>query len=158
MIEEKVLGVFPIDQSIGQGLWFNFYDMYITDKRILGQFVGSGIFTRPPAKINLLFLPIFLCLLVLEFFVIRPLTARKSSVASDNLEQIPKADKNNFVWNYATDFKSIRVKARTGLIGPPRIEIELTNGARKKFIYQKKYRDDIESVLRATAGNRILKG
>jgi hypothetical protein len=70
-MEEKILGVFPID--IRGPAVFDFYDMYFTDRRIIANTVGHGLYARARGKISTLLSYGG----ILDYGIIRPLTEQK---------------------------------------------------------------------------------
>ncbi|MBA7503109.1 hypothetical protein ES706_01716 [subsurface metagenome] len=84
---EITLRVFPIDV---RGIWiYHYYDMYFTNKRIVANAVGQGENARATTMATSVFpLPVLLERMY-----------EKKGPFSD-AEQILKADKKNFAWDY----------------------------------------------------------
>ncbi len=149
MEEERILGVFPID--IG-GLYITFYDMYFTNKRIVANFVGHGGHPRTAGKLSTFLLGGGL----LEYGVVRPLLAKhEGKEAFLDAEQILRADEKNFAWDYQNDIESIKFK-RHGLAGPPVMDVKLASGGKKRCFLKKENAEDLKSLLREVAGDKLV--
>ncbi|MFC1926848.1 hypothetical protein ACFLWV_03765, partial [Chloroflexota bacterium] len=78
-MEEKIRGVFPID--VGGTFFSHYWDMYFTDKRIVTNFVGRGVFPRSTNKIMI---PIGGWV---DWFIIRPLLKSGKQNPSSDMDQ-----------------------------------------------------------------------
>jgi len=149
-MEERILAVFPIDIH---GFFYDFYDMYFTDRRILANSVGRGNFPRAQGK-SILFAGL---LGLLEYGVLRPLAEQKDHVPLSDPEQILKAHKKNFAWDYRNDIKSIRFKNKTGWATGGRVmEVKLSQGKHRLCVFREEHFDDLRSLLLELAGDKVV--
>jgi len=149
-MDEKIVGVFPIDI---RGAWLCcFYDMYFTNKRIVAHFVGRGLYSRATSKF---LIPIVMGGL-LDLLVIRPLMKNDQVGPFSDAEQILKADRRNFTWNYQTDIRSIELKAHLTGFSPPGMVIVLKQGKEEKCFIRKRDFNDIRSLLQELADDKLI--
>jgi hypothetical protein len=149
MDNETIVGVHPLDL---RGTWaFTCYDVYFTNKRLIASFLENRSMSRfwghkvLMAGYN-----------IADAAIIAPLTRRPDEISAMNAEEILKADKRNFAWDYEKDIKVIKSKRKTGLVGPPHIDIELTNGKHNVFIQDRERRSELTELLHKVVGNKVI--
>lgn len=143
------MGIFPIDV---RGLAvYDHYDMYFTDKRIVANLVGRGLYERARGKISTLLSAGG----VLEYGIIRPLAKREQKGHFLDVDQILKAGEKNFSWDYQIDIESIKLKKKTGLWGPPAMVVRLVQGKEKFCVFRKEDLDVLRSLLRDVVAEKL---
>lgn len=158
-MEETVRGVFPVDVG-GMSQWLiHYYEMCFTEKRILAYPVGKGGFPRAFSK-KRIFLGGWLDFGIIDYLLIRPLTGRKNKKPLDGslleIENAVKGDGNGFIWTYQTDIESIRFREHVGWGGPPGMEVRLAGNGKKIGVFRREYLNELKSILREVAGDKIL--
>lgn len=149
-MEEKLLGVFPID--IYATMLYDFYDMYFTDRRVVANAVGRGLYPRAIGNLVVLVMGG-----LLDYGIIRPLLAKhQDKTRLPDMEQVLKAHKGNFEWDYQKDIQSVKLRKKTGLWGPPAIVVGLSQGKEKICVFRKQDLAGLTSLLREVVGEKLV--
>jgi hypothetical protein len=147
MESEKILGVYPMDL---RGGLTRCYDVYFTNQRIIASYLESRMLTRFWGHGCLLW-----SYYLLDYIVVAPLTRRRGEKPTADPEQILQADNRNFAWSFQDDIKAVRFKRKTGAVGPPHIEIELTGGQRNVLFHTKESRNELIKLIQEIVPDKV---
>jgi hypothetical protein len=148
MENETIVGVHPLDLRGGWG--WTCFDVYFTNKRMIASFLENRSISRFWGHSVLM-----VQYKILDAAVVAPLTKRADGVSSADPEEIFKADKRNLSWDYDKDIATIKAKVRTGLVGPPHIEVKLNNGKKYVLTQDRERRQELIDLLRKVVGNKL---
>ena len=148
MENEKIIVIYPMDLR-GGGL-IQCFDVYFTNQRLVTNYLESRLYSRYWGNGCILF-----GYYLLDSTIIAPLTRHKVKITTENPSQILKVDKRNFSWSFRDDIKSIQFKTKTGVVGPPHIEIELMDGKRNVLFHKRENRNELIKLFQQLAPEKV---
>jgi hypothetical protein len=133
-IKEKNLLFIPkasIGKFVGTGVYRQFYNLLITDRRIIAGRTGMELIRSVSRALQ---------------------DGKKYSDLEP--EQILQVDKRNFAF-YFSDLKNLELKKML-IGGSGRITLSSRSGDTKRIFFDKKYYREVERVLKQVAGNVLI--
>lgn len=153
MENEKIMGVYQLE--LGTRTLQKLFDAYFTNQRLIGSYVeGREFFPKfrgAPGCITIIAWPFYLA----DYVIFTPLTKRKGERPSADPEQILKADKRNFAWNY-TDIKAIEFTKKNIVWGQYYIQVELLNGKPQIIGYDRKQHNELLKLFQEVMPGKVI--
>lgn len=152
MENEKIIGVYQLELGALALPLQKLFDAYFTNQRLVGSYIEGRAFTAKfrglPTRgcSGCLFGWALWPLHLADYLIIIPFTKRKGERLSTDPEQILKADKRNFAWNYK-DIKAIEFTKKNIVWGQYYIKIELLNGKPQIFGYDRKHGKELSKLM-----------
>lgn len=148
MENEKILGVYSLE--LGDWKCTSCFDTYLTDHRLIANYRESRMVTRFYGGF------FFWGWRLFDYLITVPLTKQKGTPTSADTEQILKANKRNFAWDYQKDINAIEFKRKRGTWGQFLFEVELKNGGKQIISYDRKQGFEISKIMQEVMPGKIM--